>query len=230
MLIGCCHCGEELSESIPPSESTPPSESDSESASDSDSESGSSASESDVAALCMPVCGGVFPRRYRLDVVDSGVFFPSRTCCAGSFGSFTMHYTSYGALHDPRFNGILPNDSECLIVYESEERAFLTGCVADPDEPRFIMALKQDASPGPVAGIRVAVISRHGQVSAPFYTQAWTRFYTYAAFPCLGTLTVNGLASMGGGVVGISNGTCWGYKNAFGGESFRTLSVTAVPL
>jgi hypothetical protein len=72
MLLGCCHCGEE----DPPSESDPPSDPPSESQSESD----PSESESEISVTnvpCFDLCGGVMPRRYKLNVPNLGVW----TCC-----------------------------------------------------------------------------------------------------------------------------------------------------
>ena len=72
MLLGCCHCGEEPSESIPPSESTPPSESESVSESDSESESQSESSIETITSTCIMNIGCPAVPRYLRWHLDPG--------------------------------------------------------------------------------------------------------------------------------------------------------------
>ena len=84
MLLGCCHCGETPSESIPPSASA----SNSASGSASDSASASNAI-STTLALCEP-CVAV-PRRFSVSLSGwTGLYAPHATCCNGINGSYTI--------------------------------------------------------------------------------------------------------------------------------------------
>jgi len=79
MMLGCCHCGEEPSESVPPSESSPPSDSD------------GSDLLSEESSLDVVSCFCVFPRRWTFTLPP-----PNRVgaspCCTTYAGLRTLHY------------------------------------------------------------------------------------------------------------------------------------------
>ncbi len=75
MLLGCCHCGEEPSESVPPSESA------SESApSDSDSETASGSSETTFTG-CNSCIDAIAPLRWKATIAYSGTTSTNGKCC-----------------------------------------------------------------------------------------------------------------------------------------------------
>jgi hypothetical protein len=93
MLLGCCHCGEESSESIPPSESTPPSESESVSESDFASESVSESSIETITSTCIMNIGcPAVPRYLRWSLGPGAAPF----ACLDSFyvGDFKLELCS----------------------------------------------------------------------------------------------------------------------------------------
>jgi hypothetical protein len=82
MLLGCCHCGQEPSESVPPSESIPPSASASTSVS-------ASNPISTTLALCEP-CIAV-PKKFSVTLSGwSGLFAAHNACCSEINGTYTI--------------------------------------------------------------------------------------------------------------------------------------------
>jgi len=90
MLLGCCHCGEEQSESVPPSESTP---SASESVLPSESDSG--ADYSVIGSSCIAAFGcAAIPRRLSWNIsVSGGSWDGDIDCiCPPYNGTFTLKF------------------------------------------------------------------------------------------------------------------------------------------
>jgi hypothetical protein len=79
MMIGCCYCGEQESESTP-SESLPPSESVSESVSESDS--GSLSESESTFYFCTSCIDQVAPLRYKATIGYTGTTATNGKCCS----------------------------------------------------------------------------------------------------------------------------------------------------
>jgi hypothetical protein len=111
MLLGCCHCGETPSESVPPSQSLPPSGSQSLPPSGSESASASS--------IETRTCFCVFPRRWKFT-------FPNKTnptggaCCDQFAGEHILDFVQCTNIDSVRWETaerttVFPSVSPCVL-------------------------------------------------------------------------------------------------------------------
>lgn len=139
MLLGCCHCGEEPSESIPPSDSFPSHDNQSDST-------GSSSSDSFGTAGCNACNGNVMPVRYKIATSKiAGSLFAG--CNTEYTGNFTVYHTPAG-LSPLASAGIPPfpniGGTDCRFYSTELALKFRTAtCLpsANPSGRRFTLAI-----------------------------------------------------------------------------------------